>query len=136
MRIPSEQQQLADEAAFTRVRGEGMLSLVLMTMSCNSGDTMKSNLCHALASNDQKAIQKSVDRFLHTLPAAAENLEKFESIRAWLAGHDCVLVAEIVPGELDTRPSIKVFSITLKDSHALRSIGIMLYPGQWKYNLK
>jgi hypothetical protein len=114
----------------------GILFFVLITLGSKSSNAMKSDLCLALASNDQKAIQKSVDGFLFSLPAAEEKQENFERIRAWLAGHDCVLSAEIVPGELDTEPSIKLFSITLKAAGAKRSIGIMLHPGQWKYNLK
>jgi hypothetical protein len=114
----------------------GILSFVLITLGSKSSTAMKSDLCSALASNDQNEIARVVNSFLETLPVKGDAQEKFDSIRNWLARHDCISSVTINDGVLDSYPSVKVFSIILKGSEKRTSVGVMMYEDQWKYDLK
>ena len=98
---------------------------------------MQKDFCEALAANDRRTLQRSVDEFLAAVRVEDDKQRNFTAIESWIADHDCVRSVESSPDLIDTDPPIKQFTVTLNDGRAEPvTIGVALAQDRWRFHMK
>jgi hypothetical protein len=103
----------------------------------NARGDLDVDFCTALHVNERQRLATLLAPVLRALPVDDRDAA-FESLRDWLAGHDCAAAVEVVPGMLRSQPPIKEFVVTLKgsDPPEYRSIGVRVTQSGYGFDIK
>lgn len=92
-------------------------------------------LAEALATDNRKALQVEIDKFLRGQDATQPHAQRMEGLRQWIEAHDGVACAEVSPDLLDTEPSVQIVLIWLdSDPDTIKTIGVVLDPKDLRFN--